>query len=247
MNRFFISANQIIDDTVTFTGDISHQLQHVLRLGEGDLVEVLDNQGHVFRVALAATSYEEAITGRILSVTEETTEPTTRISLCFGLSNRDKVEWILQKGSEIGVSVFYPFISSRTLVQSTALSAHKKGRWERIIREAAEQSHRGRLPILNDPDAFEACLKKVISKHTLCLIAWENAEKHQKTLEEIIRGCLGESIAVFVGPEGGFSEDEIQTACANGCEVISLGRRILRMETAAMILPALILQEVGEL
>lgn len=246
MNRFFLSTHQISDDSVVFPADISHQLQHVLRLGKGDLIEVLDNRGHVFCVALAGASSDEGMTGRILSMTEEKTEPKTRVSLCFGLSNRDKVEWILQKGTEIGVSAFFPFISSRTLVQSTILSAHKRERWERIIREAAEQSHRGRLPQLYDPEDFEHCQRLVQREHTLSLIAWEDAEKDTRAWDDILPGNLGESIAAFVGPEGGFSEEEIRTARAGGCEVIFLGKRILRMETAALILPALILHEVGE-
>jgi 16S rRNA (uracil1498-N3)-methyltransferase len=247
MNRFFLSPKQILNDRVLFPPDISHQIKHVLRLREGGTVEVLDNEGHVFRVELNSTSSAESMSGRILAIEDVDTEPKTKLSLCFGLSHRDKVEWILQKGTEVGISSFYPFISSRTLVQSTSISANKQERWDRIIREAAEQSRRGYLPILKPPLVFETCLEKVQAAHALCLLAWEGADAHQMHLSRLVANKCCESIAVFVGPEGGFSDEEIQLTTESECEVISLGQRILRIETAAIILPALVLHELREL
>jgi 16S rRNA (uracil1498-N3)-methyltransferase len=247
MNRFFLSPKLIVDDRVSFPPDISHQIQHVLRLREGEMVSVLDNQGHLFRVILNSTTSEESVFGKIIAVVDADTEPKTNLALCFGLSHRDKVELILQKGTEIGVSSFQPFISSRTLVQTDYISKNKQERWERIIREAAEQSHRGRLPILETPLAFEECLVSIQEGHGLCLLAWEGAERDQVRLGDLLVEKRGDSIAVFVGPEGGFSEEETELADESGCEIITLGKRILRMETAAILLPALILHEVGEL
>jgi len=95
--------------------------------------------------------------------------------------------------------------------------------------------------------AFEPCLEKVQKTHALCLLAWEGAEGDQTRMSKMVACMRGESIAVFVGPEGGFSEDEARRAGAASCIIISLGQRILRMETAAIILPALVLHELGEL
>lgn len=247
MNRFFLNKAQFSGDIVTFTPEIAHQIVHVLRLGGGDLVEALDNQGFVYRVTLNADAQEHHLTGRILDTEPVTSEPSIQVSLCFGLSNRDKVEWILQKGTEIGVSAFYPFVSARTLVQSTSLTENKLARWERIIREAAEQSRRGRLPILNPPVDFRKCISLATKKHGLCLIAWEEAAPANAAISHIIDTFKGDRIALFVGPEGGFSEDEISQAREMGCQVVSMGERILRMETAAIILPALVLHDLGEL
>ncbi len=247
MNRFFLHPDQIRDDKVSFPPDISHQILHVLRLSEGELVEVLDNQGHLFHVSLEITPSQGNLNGKITAVEASSEEPKTQVSLCFGMSNREKVEWILQKGTEIGVAAFYPFISSRTLVQSTSLSANREERWVRIIREAAEQSRRWRLPILNLPENFEQVLEKSLRSHALCLIAWEDAENNPLALKRCVQEYQGASIAVFVGPEGGFSEDEINLARKTGCQVISLGKRILRMETAAILFPALVLHDMGEL
>ena len=246
MNRFFLPPDQITDGNVHFSPDIAHQIRHVLRLEGGDNVAVLDNQGHLFIVSLQIPPDSDQVAGEVVSVEGVDTEPQTQVSLYFGLTSREKVEFILQKGTEIGVASFSPFVSSRTLVQSTALPEKKKARWERIIREAAEQSRRGKLPILQSPVGFEECLRQAKRDHSLCMIAWEEEEAARATLIQVAQAYAGGSIALFVGPEGGFSETEINTARALDCQVVSLGKRILRMETAAIIFPALVLQSAGE-
>jgi 16S rRNA (uracil1498-N3)-methyltransferase len=163
------------------------------------------------------------------------------------MTSRDKFEWILQKGTEIGISEFSPFISFRTLVQSADLSEKKMARWERIIQEAAEQSHRGRLPKLNQPQEFEACLNSSAAITSLSLIAWEEEGANQVKVAQSLEGFDGSSIALYVGPEGGFSEEEIHLAKESGCRVVTLGDRILRMETAAIVFPAVVLHDLGEL
>lgn len=247
MNRFFLNQKQIKGEEVHFTPAIAHQILHVLRLHEGDAVQVLDNQGHAHRVRLKLDRSGNLLHGRIEATQTVTSESAIKISLCFGLSNRDKVELILQKATEVGVSAFYPFISSRSLVQKAALSDKKHARWERIIREAAEQSGRGKLPELHPPRRLEECALAVKETHARMLIAWEKAETSQdQRLFSHLAGQV-ESLALFVGPEGGFSQEEIQNLQASGCEVVSLGARILRMETAAIIFPALVLYDLGVL
>ncbi len=246
MNRFFLSSDRISGGEVSFPDDISHQISHVLRLKAGDVVAVLDNLGHLYQVSLVLNPHTNRPTGRVLGRELVDTEPQTRVALCFGLSNRDKVEWVLQKATEIGVVDFFPFVSSHTLVKSTTLSSKKLVRWERIIREAAEQSHRGRLPVLNRPLDYSVCLAEVKNQYRLCLIAWEGAVPGKAPLSSTLNGYEGDSIAVFVGPEGGFSVEEMSTAREMGWQVISLGSRILRMETAAIVLPALVLHEMGD-
>jgi len=247
MNRFFLDPQLFSDEGVKFSEDIEHQILSVLRLRSGDEVEVLDNQGHLYRVVLDVGMDKKTVLGQFLSKETAMTEPAIQITLCFGLSNRDKVEWILQKGTEIGVTEFSPFISFRTLVQSTDLSEKKKVRWEKIIREAAEQSHRGRLPKLNRPQRFESCLSTTCNEHSLSLIAWEDDDADQMNIAQSLHGFEGSSIALFVGPEGGFSDEEINLAKEAGCRVITLGARILRMETAAIVFPAVVLHDLGEL
>ena len=247
MNRFFLDSHLFSSDRVNFPEDIIHQIIHVLRMRTGEVVEVLDGRGFVYRVQIKIDITQKDVVGKILEKMPVTTEPKISITLCFGMTSRDKVEWILQKGTEIGVTKFSPFISTRSLVQSTDLSEKRILRWERIIREAAEQSHRGKLPSLLSPKDYEDCLEEISDQHDLSLIAWEAAETASGSLRDSITNFEGSKIALFIGPEGGFSENEIETAKKAGCWVVSLGKRILRMETAALVFPAVVLYELGAL
>lgn len=245
MNRFFVQPETIKGETVEFPADFSHQIIHVLRLKEGDQVEVLDNTGAVYSVEIGFNPAEKLVQGHVVKSSPASGEPDVIIELCVGLSHRDKMEWVLQKGTEVGVSVFTPFISSRTLVQSSALKPKRRERWERIIREAAEQSGRGKLPRLMDPTSLKVLLQEESTGESLSLLAWEGSDPDGSDLNEIMRGFSGNRIRLFVGPEGGFSEEEVQIALANSCRVVSLGNRILRMETAAILFPGLVLYLVN--
>jgi len=247
MNRFFLEPYLISDERVNFPEAVEHQIISVLRLRSGDIVEVLDNQGCLYRVSLEVDLEKRSVIGQVMTQEVASTEPAVKITLCFGMTSRDKFEWILQKGTEIGISEFSPFISSRTLVQSADLSEKKLVRWERIIQEAAEQSHRGRLPKLNQPQEFEACLNSSAATTSLSLIAWEEDDANQVQVSQSLEEFDGSSIALYVGPEGGFSEEEIHLAKESGCRVVTLGDRILRMETAAIVFPAVVLHDLGEL
>lgn len=247
MHRFFLTPEFLHGPQVSFPQEIAHQIIHVLRLGEGDQVAVLDNRGLMYRVRLSVDPAKMSLMGTILETKPASTEPKTHISLFFGLSSREKIEWILQKGTEIGVSAFNPFYSSRTLVKPESITTKKLDRWERIIREAAEQSGRGRLPALQQPQDFANCLPIEDGRRQLRLIAWEGASESSEPLVELLKRFNGASVDLFVGPEGGFSEDEVDLACEAGCQVVSLGKRILRMETAAIIFPALVLYQLGEM
>lgn len=241
MNRFFLDPKSINGKTIHFPEDISHQILHVLRLKEGSQVEVLDNDGLVHLVRLEISADSKVVNGQLLSSTQADTEPAVAINLYFGMTNREKMEWILQKGTEIGVSSFMPFISSRTLVRKTDFNAKRQTRWEKIIREAAEQSRRGKLPVLHSPQEFLNCLSDADNQNQLSLIAWEGTNPFDDHLQKALSSFAGNAISLFVGPEGGFSEEEINQARTTGCKVVSLGLRILRMETAAIIFPALVL------
>lgn len=243
MNRFFIPPTQIHEQTVTFPEDLSHQILHVLRMKDGDSVKVLDNSGLVYTVRLEIDEARKDVLGMVLDVAVSLSEPPVKVTLCCGLTQRDKMEWILQKGTEVGVTDFRPFVSSRTLVQTTTLKEKRRSRWEAIIREAAEQSSRGRLPCLHDPVALEAILEEH-SPNSLSLIAWEDTDPDSGSLAQALKGFKGDEVQLLVGPEGGFSAEEVQAARDAGWRVVSLGPRILRMETAAILFPALVLHEI---
>jgi 16S rRNA (uracil1498-N3)-methyltransferase len=246
MHRFFLPPEQITGQRVTFPKETAHQIMHVLRLTEDDQVAVLDNSGLVHHVSLRVDSTALTVSGVIIKTQPVRSEPKTHLSLFFGLTSREKVEWILQKGTEIGVTAFYPFTSSRTLGKPGSVSIKKLARWERIIKEAAEQSGRGILPALHAPQDLAFCFSEAAMDHDLCLIAYEAADENVQRLSDVLERFTGASIALVVGPEGGFSEEEVQFGLETGYRVISLGARILRMETAAIVFPALVLYALGE-
>jgi 16S rRNA (uracil1498-N3)-methyltransferase len=247
--RFFIPADAIRNDLVTFPQAISHQIAHVLRLMEGNEVTVLDNMGSQFTVRLDGIVEKPPVTGHVLSRSQAVGEPRVKISLYFPMTQRDKLEWILQKGTEVGVASFHPFTSQRSLVQETIVKPGKRERWESILREAAEQSGRGKIPILAEGMALPEALEMALGSHASVLAAWQEASTD---LAGVLSGFLSRSatdraLAIFIGAEGGFSMAEIEAMRRRGVVFFTMGRRILRMETAAILAPALALMVLGEL
>lgn len=241
MHRFFISPEQIAGHHVHFRADQARQLRDVLRLRPGDAVAVLDDTGQVYRVRLEHLSRERT-DGVIESRGAAGGEPAAQLTLYQSLLKREKFEWVLQKGTELGVARFAPVISRRGLVRE---AGDKLDRWRRIIAEAAEQSGRGRLPELRRPVALEDALRDAPA-YARALIPWEAAE------DGGIRAALAglptaPAVALFIGPEGGFDPAEIERARAAGVLPITLGPRILRTETAALVAVALALHELGEM
>jgi 16S rRNA (uracil1498-N3)-methyltransferase len=151
---------------------------------------------------------------------------------------------VLQKGTEVGVSAFAPVITRRSLVRGDDVTPEKMLRWERIIREAAEQSGRGVLPQLLPPAPFaEAVMAAAALDRTL--IAWEG-EAQGAIGEALAQPGIG-TVGLFIGPEGGYEAEEIDEAAARGIAPVTMGRRILRTETAAVVGAALVLYELGAL
>lgn len=259
MHRFFVSPSAVQETSVVLRGDVAHQIYRVLRMRPGDHAVVLDDSGWECEVELTRVGRDEAM-GTILDRRLAGGEPRVRITLYQSLLKRDNFEWVLQKCTEIGVGAFVPLVSRRTIVSHPAdVKAGKMERWRRIIAEAAEQSHRGRLPVLRDVLRFEQAMAEVgarlahihpTDKFDLALLPWE---------KEVCTGlcdCLAAakagrrdpvSVALFIGAEGGFAEEEIALARAHGATTVTLGPRILRAETAAVVAAALMLYKFGEL
>lgn len=245
MHRFFVSPNRIHHRFVQFDDDQAHQMRRVLRLRPGDQVVVLDGSGWQYEATLEEVSNAKA-TGRLSEPVEATGEPAARLTLYQSLVRREKFEWVLQKGTEVGVAAFVPVITRRSLVRDAEdIGPEKLGRWRRIIREAAEQSGRGLLPSLTGPIDFDASPTGALQAG-MALIAWEGETR--RTIGEALAGrSTAHDFALFIGPEGGFDEEEVRLAESWGAVPVSLGRRILRAETAAVVGAALVLHHLGEL
>ena len=249
MNRFFVSKDSFRGDKVLLGKDQAHQIHSVLRLRPADRIIVLDNAGWEYQISLAKVTGEQVV-GEVLQKQKAVGEPSVQITLFQSLLTRDKFEWVLQKCTEVGVSRFVPVITQRALVRETAIKPEKLDRWQRIITEAAEQSHRGLIPDLLPPVSFEEILPD-LRDFERCLIAREPAEGGQRVaLREALRTdkqTAPGTVAVLVGPEGGFTEQEVQLARAASAVPVGLGPRILRTETAAIIATTLILHELGQM
>lgn len=244
MHRFFLPPEAIKDDHVTFNEAVARQMTQVLRLKPDTRVMVLDGLGKEYTVQLLTLSAHEA-EGTIEAVTESQSEPATSLTLYLCLTQREKFEWMLQKCTEVGASCFVPVLSSRSLVQDVREVTNKYERWQRILQEAAEQSHRGRVPTLEAPLKLEEAVRQASTRNACKLIPWE--EERSVSLREALRSEPAGEVILLIGPEGGFAASEVQTAQSGGFRAVTLGPRILRMETAAVVASALVLYELGEM
>jgi 16S rRNA (uracil1498-N3)-methyltransferase len=243
LHRFFVRPERIQDKEVVL-GEQAHQIRDVLRLEVGERINVLDNEGAEYEVELTEVRKDEA-RGQVVEKREATGEPGVRITLYQSILLREKFEWVLQKCTEVGVARFVPVFTGRSVVRDSSIKASRFERWRRIIQEAAEQSRRGRLPELAAPVRFEDALEG-LDGFDISLIA--SPEAKGKSLRDCLKGPgTAGTVAVFVGPEGGFTNDEANKACGNGAIAFSLGKRILRTETAAVVASSVILYEMGEL
>ncbi|MCB8967427.1 MAG: 16S rRNA (uracil(1498)-N(3))-methyltransferase [Ardenticatenaceae bacterium] len=239
MHRFFVDPQFISDTAVSFPPEQAHQLRTVLRMNVGDAVVVLDNDGQAYDVTLTHIEKRQVL-GEITARYAAGGEPGTHITLYMALLKRDNFEWVLQKGTEIGVTRFVPLLTARTVV---AAKTNKQERWQRILTEAAEQCRRGRIPELTAPQP----LSTAAAAHgaDIALIPWEEAT--QITLAAALAAQPVRSVALFIGPEGGFAESEVENGRLQGLIPVTLGPRILRAETAAIVAATLTLQACGDL
>lgn len=235
-HRFFVPPAWITPPTVTLGNDIARQVRTVLRMRPGDEIIVSDNSGAEFAVSL--TEVGKIVQGQITAQHLSQAEPTVRLTLYQGTLKAQRFEWVLQKGTELGVMRFVPTICQRSVVRQQAALVKKQARWEQIIREAAEQSGRGRLPELTSPQSLTEALADVPS-HELVLMPWEEAG--QTSLKRALSDQRPANIGLFIGPEGGFTPQEARQAQAAGAALVTLGPRILRAETAGLAVCAALL------
>ncbi len=246
MHRFFVSPQAIRDNRIVLRGTVVHQIRDVLRMAPGDEIVLLDNSGAAYRAELVTVD-RDAVRGRVIDKAILETEPRTRITLYQGLLKGQKFDWVLQKGTELGITAFVPVLAARCVVGSLEdVSDVRLERWQRIIAEAAEQSGRAVLPALAAAMLFEHACESAVLRGGYALVPWE--QEHALGLREAL-GRVPESrnIHLFIGPEGGFGEDEIAAARRFGAVPVSLGPRILRAETAGLAAAAAILYELGDL
>ena len=244
-NRFFVSESGFEDQRVRLSAEQAHQVCHVLRLKSGDEIVVLDNAGYEYDVTLTTVAKREA-TGQVTCKRPAPGEPKVQITLFQSLLAREKFEWVLQKGTEVGVTRFVPMQTERSIARARQIDTKKLTRWRRILTEAAEQSHRGRIPEIEEATMWKETISRLADFDCVLIAATSGPTRSLKEALGSDTKPLS-SVAILIGPEGGFGEDEVKQACDSGAVPVGLGPRILRTETAAMVVPALILHELREM
>ena len=229
-------------------GEVAHQISRVLRLRLGDDILLLDGRGYEYSVKLAEFGKAE-LWGDLLGKRLVDTEPAHHVTLYMALLNKaDKFEWALQKCTELGASRFVPVIAERSVT-----SSGRGERWERIIQEAAEQSSRAFIPELTEPLTFEEALQEDadLSKATqgsghISVIPSLGEDRSLGNALSHLEASEG-SVHIFIGPEGGFTQDELSAASENGVLSVTLGPRVLRSETAAVATLAMVMFGLGQM
>jgi 16S rRNA (uracil1498-N3)-methyltransferase len=230
LHRFFVPTEWIQGDVARIESHVALQVFKVLRLSPKDRVVLLDDSGFEYHIRLESVEPHLSY-GVVEEKRVALGEPHVRLRLYQAVLKGDKFDLVLQKGTEIGVSGFIPIICQRTVPRGLETKVTSRlARWRRIVTEAAEQSHRGHIPDVSEPLSFSHAVKKA---NGLRLILWEN--EVSVGLRSALRNATqNREISIFIGPEGGFAQDEIQEARSTGITPVSLGTRILRAETAGM-------------
>lgn len=245
MHRFFAEPSEVGEKEIRLTGPDVNHIRNVLRMREGEEILVSDGQGKDFHCRIEAIQ-EEEVTAHILWVLDGNAELASDITLFQGLPKGDKMEFIIQKCVELGVARIVPVNTRRTIVKLDAKKEQARiKRWNGISESAAKQSGRGRIPEVSGVKSFAEALEEA-KKLNMCLIPYELAKDMAQTREVLSSIKPGMSVGIFIGPEGGFEEEEVEQAAAAGARPITLGRRILRTETAGMAVLSMLVYLIEE-
>lgn len=239
MHRFFAEPGNIGEKEIVITGaDVNH-IRNVLRMRTDEEVLIADGQGAEYRCKLTELS-ENEVRAQILWKLSGNAELSSQITLFQGLPKSDKMDLIVQKCVELGVSRIVPVSTKRTVVKLDAKKEQTRvKRWVTISESAAKQSGRSVIPEVSEVRTFAKALEEAKELDVL-LIPYERAENMAETRR--IMGSIqpGQSVGIFIGPEGGFEESEVEEAVAAGAQAITLGKRILRTETAGLAMLAML-------
>ena len=244
MHHFFVKKENFTDDRVCISGEDYNHAVNVLRLNTGERVLISDHEGQDFICLVEEkeeTDRESFLWLKIEKEAEENHELPAKVVLFQCLPKSDKLEFIIQKAVELGVSGIVPVASKNCVVKlDDKKAASKLKRWRTIAESAAKQSMRSLVPVIHEPVSFKEAVE-LMEDYDVRLIPYENEKGIDSICEAIVNFIPGRSIAVIIGPEGGFDRLEVSMAERHGIMPVSLGKRILRTETAAISILSLIM------
>lgn len=244
MHRFFVDNNQITNDNIEIIGTDVRHIRDVLRLKQGDEIEV-SSDGFIYHCKIDSILKNQIVV-EILNKVKGSNEPPVDIILYQGLAKGSKMDFIIQKCTEIGVSEFYPLATHRSVVKITDIKKEnsKVARWNSIADEAAKQSKRDILPKVNNIITIDEMISLLKDEKNI-IVPYEN-EKGNSIKDKIPKDKT-QKIHLIIGPEGGFEPEEIEKIESIGGSIVSLGPRILRTETAGIVAATILLYELGDL
>lgn len=245
MHHFFVTPQQISGDKIRIEGGDVNHMKNVLRMKLHEEAEISDGESRTYLCEVEAYEEDVAVL-HILEEMEADTEPASKLYLFQGLPKSDKMELIVQKAVELGVYQVIPVAMKRSVVRLDDKKAAKKAdRWNSIAESAAKQAGRSRIPEVTMPLSYKEALK-MAEELDVTLLPYELAGGMEVTREVIRQIKSGQSVGIFIGPEGGFEPEEVDAAVSMGVKVITLGRRILRTETAGLATLAVLMFELEQ-
>lgn len=241
MHRFFVPSAQINNQKILIEGNDVNHIKNVLRMNPSDCIEVFDSSGNIYKAKIKEISSQKILCA-ILETSKDIIEPKINITIAQCLPKSKKMDFIIQKTTELGAKTIIPIISERSIPKIDDKAQKKILHWQAIAKEAAEQSGRSIIPEVGPLTYFKDLVKDV-KKYALRLIPWEGEKEN--TLKSVLVNFKNNEIQtpdffssnkviVIIGPEGGFSRHEIDTAKEQGFICLSLGKRILKAETASI-------------
>ncbi len=232
MQRYFVPSDQMNETAIFVTGEDVNHMVKVMRFRAGEQVICCNGEGRdvLAEIAEITSNHVEL---KVIQELADSRELPLQVTIAQGLPKGDKMDWIIQKGTELGAFSFWPFTSRYTVVKLDEKKEKKRvERWGKIAKEAAEQSHRSKIPAISSPLGWRELLAKSGS-FDYALFAYE--KEVETPFSQALQGIpKGASLLLVIGPEGGFAEEEAREAEEAGMKRVSLGRRILRTETASL-------------
>lgn len=244
MYHFFVEPNAIVDKKITITGKDVNHIKNVLRMKPGEEISVSTTESSAEYRCIISTLSDTEVICDLAFIKEEGNELPSKIYLFQGLPKSDKMELIIQKAVELGAYEIIPVEMKRCVMKLEPKKAPQKiERWQAISEAAAKQSKRTVIPEVTMPMSFKEAVKKA-SECDVRLVPYEMADGMNRTRELLKAITPGQSVAIFIGPEGGFDQSEIELAQNSGFEIITLGKRILRTETAGMVVISVLMMQL---
>lgn len=246
MPKFFIEKSDIDGDNITLAGENARHIGKVLRGKIGDEITLCDGYGTDYTARILNITKGEII-AEVLKSYRSNSEADIDVILIQGLPRSDKMDYIIQKCTEVGICKIIPCKMERCVVKlDTEKDVLKKTeRWQRIAKEAAQQSGRGVIPKIENPVDFNIAID-ILKKSDICFAAYEG--KCDYTLKQVLNSSKGpKTVGFIIGPEGGFDDREVSAIINSGIKTVSLGNRILRCETAGAVVTAIVMYEIGDI